>query len=319
MAVRASIRTFDSNDYWHQLASKEACLSIAWSSDYSVAQQRAEEDLTGAHLAFTLLKEGSNITYNALLIPASAPHLRAAHQFLNFILDPRTIAEISNDIHYGNDNLAARPFVDSKILSDPAVYPPTRGQGAPLLAGRLGARVRPAAHPGLDAHKDGPIAGAEANRLADQVRERIQQALLAGVVGYGGFAMAKGTVGSESAGSTGNYLTTLASGGILTATRGIAPDSELRLGRSFDRLEEAAAAGGGHQAQVTLTRYGQVIASWWETMNKGDFGGCTEQRALGRVLESVQKSGSWVLELTIFGYHPPCPYGGCMNIMQMGL
>ncbi len=124
MAMRASIRTFDSNDYWHQLASKEACLSIAWSSDYSVAQQRAQEDGTGAHLAFTLPKEGSNITYNALLIPASAPHPRAAHLFLNFILDPRTIAEISNDIHYGNDNLAARPFVDSKILNDPAIYPP---------------------------------------------------------------------------------------------------------------------------------------------------------------------------------------------------
>ena len=74
MAVRPYIRTFDSNDYWHQLASKEICLAIAWSSDYSVAQARAREDGTGAHLAFTLPKEGSNITYNALLIPASAPH-----------------------------------------------------------------------------------------------------------------------------------------------------------------------------------------------------------------------------------------------------
>ena len=110
MAVRPYIRTFDSNDYWHQLASKEVCLSIAWSSDYSVAQDRAREDGTGAHLAFTLPKEGSNITYNAFLIPASAPHPEAAHKFLNFILEPRVIAEITNDIHYGNDNLAARPF-----------------------------------------------------------------------------------------------------------------------------------------------------------------------------------------------------------------
>ena len=57
MAVRPYIRTFDSNDYWHQLASKEICLAIAWSSDYSVAQARAREDGTGAHLAFTLPKE----------------------------------------------------------------------------------------------------------------------------------------------------------------------------------------------------------------------------------------------------------------------
>jgi putrescine transport system substrate-binding protein len=138
MAVRPYIRTFDSNDYWHQLASKEVCLSIAWSSDYSVAQDRAREDGTGAHLAFTLPKEGSNITYNAFLIPASAPHPEAAHKFLNFILEPQVIAEITNDIHYGNDNLAARPFVHREILGDPAVYPPPELRARLYLPAELG-------------------------------------------------------------------------------------------------------------------------------------------------------------------------------------
>jgi putrescine transport system substrate-binding protein len=138
MAVRPYIRTFDSNDYWHQLASNETCLAIAWSSDYSVAQARAREDGTGAHLAFTLPQEGSNITYNALLIPASAPHQQAAHEFLNFILQPRVIAEITNDIHYGNDNLAARPFVDGDLLGDPAVYPPPELRARLYLPAELG-------------------------------------------------------------------------------------------------------------------------------------------------------------------------------------
>ena len=138
MAVRPYIRTFDSNDYWHQLASKEICLAIAWSSDYSVAQARAREDGTGAHLAFTLPKEGSNITYNALLIPASAPHPEAAHKFLNFILDPRVIAEITNDIHYGNDNLAARAFVKRDILEDAAAYPPPAVRARLYLPAELG-------------------------------------------------------------------------------------------------------------------------------------------------------------------------------------
>jgi putrescine transport system substrate-binding protein len=138
MAVRSYIRTFDSNDYWHQLASQEVCLSIAWSSDYSVAQTRAREDGTGAHLKFTLPKEGSNITYNAFLIPASAPHPAAAHEFLNFILEPQVIADITNDIHYGNDNLAARRFVKSEILSDPAVYPPPELRARLYLPAELG-------------------------------------------------------------------------------------------------------------------------------------------------------------------------------------
>jgi putrescine transport system substrate-binding protein len=139
MAVRPYIQNFDSNSYWHLLASKEICLAIAWSSDYSVAQERAREDGTGAHLAFTLPREGSNITYNAFLIPASAPHPEAAHEFLNFILQPKVIAEITNDIHYGNDNLAALPYVKKEILDDPAVYPPPQLRTRLYLPAELGA------------------------------------------------------------------------------------------------------------------------------------------------------------------------------------
>ena len=139
MAVRPYIRNFDSIDYWHQLASNESCVAIAWSSDYLVAKQRALEDGTGAHLAFTLPKEGSNITYNALLIPADAPHPQAAHEFLNFILDPKIIAEITNDLRYGSDNLAARPFVRPEIQRDPVVNPP------PAIRARLYLPAEPSA------------------------------------------------------------------------------------------------------------------------------------------------------------------------------
>jgi putrescine transport system substrate-binding protein len=124
MAVRPYIRLFDSNDYLYQLASKELCVAMAWSSDYSISVLRSRAAGLDLKLAFTIPKEGSNITYNAFLIPAGAPHPRAAHEFINFILDPHVIADITNDIHYGNDNLAARPLVNPAILNDPAVYPP---------------------------------------------------------------------------------------------------------------------------------------------------------------------------------------------------
>jgi putrescine transport system substrate-binding protein len=123
MSVRPYIRVFDSNDYVNQLATGELCVAMAWSSDYSTAVMRARAASIDLHLAFTLPREGSNITYNALLIPRGAPHPRAAHAFINFILDPHVIAEITNDIYYGNDNLAARPFVRPEILEDPAIYP----------------------------------------------------------------------------------------------------------------------------------------------------------------------------------------------------
>jgi putrescine transport system substrate-binding protein len=124
MSVRRYIRVFDSADYVEQLASGELCVAMAWSSDYLLAVTRSRKAGLDLHLAFTLPREGSNITYNALLIPINAPHPLAAHRFINFILDPHVIAAISNDTYYGNDNLAARAFVRPEISNDPAIYPP---------------------------------------------------------------------------------------------------------------------------------------------------------------------------------------------------
>jgi len=171
MAVRPYIRNFDSIDYWHQLASNESCVAIAWSSDYLVAKQRALEDGTGAHLAFTLPKEGSNITYNALLIPADAPHPQAAHEFLNFILDPKIIAEITNDLRYGSDNLAARPFVRRRSRGIRWSIR-RRDPRAAVPAGGAERRLRPAAHARVDADQDRPVSAARLRpgALTDRAR-----------------------------------------------------------------------------------------------------------------------------------------------------
>jgi putrescine transport system substrate-binding protein len=131
LAVRPYIRAFDSSEYMNGLANGEFCISMSWSGDYATARARAKAAGVDVHLAFTAPKEGSNGSYDAWLIPADAPHPLAAHKFLNFILEPRVIAAITNHIHYANDNQAANAYVDPQILNDPAVYP------TPAMEGRL--------------------------------------------------------------------------------------------------------------------------------------------------------------------------------------
>ena len=53
-----------------------------------------------------------------------APHIDEAYEFLNFILKPTTIAAITNDIFYGNDNRAADSLVNPAIRRNPVIYPP---------------------------------------------------------------------------------------------------------------------------------------------------------------------------------------------------
>jgi putrescine transport system substrate-binding protein len=123
LKVRPYVRSFDSSEFMNGLANREVCLAMSWSSDYAMAHARALAVGVDVHLAFTVPKEGANETFSALLIPVGAPHPEAAYEFINFILRPDVIADITNDIYYGNDNMAARPLVNPRILGDPTLYP----------------------------------------------------------------------------------------------------------------------------------------------------------------------------------------------------
>jgi putrescine transport system substrate-binding protein len=123
LKVRPYVRSFDSSEYLNGLANKELCIAMSWSSDYALSRARAKAVGVNVNLAFTVPKEGANQNFTSLLIPEGAPHPQAAYQFINFMLRPDVIAAITNDIYYGNDNLASRPLIDASILNDPTLYP----------------------------------------------------------------------------------------------------------------------------------------------------------------------------------------------------
>jgi putrescine transport system substrate-binding protein len=123
MKVRPYVRSFDSAEYLNGLANKEICIAMSWSSDYALSRARARAVGVNVNLAFTVPKEGANQNFTSMLIPEGAPHPDAAYQFINFMLRPDVIAEITNEIFYGNDNLASRSLINPIILKDPTLYP----------------------------------------------------------------------------------------------------------------------------------------------------------------------------------------------------
>jgi putrescine transport system substrate-binding protein len=123
LKVRPYVRSFDSSEYLNGLANKELCIAMSWSSDYALSRARAKAVGVNVNLAFTVPKEGANQNFTSLLIPEGAPHPQAAYQFINFMLRPDVIAKITDEIYYGNDNLASRPLINVSILNDPTLYP----------------------------------------------------------------------------------------------------------------------------------------------------------------------------------------------------
>lgn len=124
-AVRPYLRQFNSSQYVNDLANGDSCVAIGYSGDVFQAQARAEEANNGNEIGYSIPKEGTEIWFDMLLIPADAKHAENAHKFINFLLRPDIIADITNYVWYANPNTASTEFVNPEITSDPAIYPDT--------------------------------------------------------------------------------------------------------------------------------------------------------------------------------------------------
>jgi putrescine transport system substrate-binding protein len=58
-------------------------------------------------------------------IPKDAENVEAAYKFMNFLLKPEVMAEITNAVRFPNGN-GCHPLVDKDITSDPGIYPPPK-------------------------------------------------------------------------------------------------------------------------------------------------------------------------------------------------
>lgn len=124
MQLRPHIKYFHSSQYINDLANGEICLVVGWSGDVFIAQSRAEEAGQGTEIGYYIPDGGAEVWFDLVAMPSDAPHPNNAHLFLNYILRPEVIADISNFVTYANANSAATQFVDDEVKNNPAIYPP---------------------------------------------------------------------------------------------------------------------------------------------------------------------------------------------------
>jgi putrescine transport system substrate-binding protein len=58
-----------------------------------------------------------------MAIPADAKNVDEAHAFINFVLDPKNMAGITNFVNYGNAVPASLPMIDEAVRTNTAVFP----------------------------------------------------------------------------------------------------------------------------------------------------------------------------------------------------
>ncbi|HET7480176.1 MAG TPA: spermidine/putrescine ABC transporter substrate-binding protein [Rubrobacteraceae bacterium] len=77
-------------------------------------------------LVYIIPDQGATRWTDNMAIPKGAPNPDVGHQFINYILDPKVGADLSNYTYYGCPNKASMPMIDKAAKNDPAIYPPPK-------------------------------------------------------------------------------------------------------------------------------------------------------------------------------------------------
>lgn len=122
-AIRPYVTYFHSSKYVTDLANGDICVAFGYSGDVLQAAARAQDAKNGVNVAYAIPKEGANIWFDMLAIPKDADHPEQALAFINYVLDPKVIAQISDTVGYANPNPASNSLMKPDVLNNPSVYP----------------------------------------------------------------------------------------------------------------------------------------------------------------------------------------------------
>lgn len=136
MGIRRHVRAIiASGSILDALATGEACVALTYSGDVIQAQARARAANRGVEIGYVMPREGAQLWFDMLAIPADAPNPEAAHAFIDFLLRPDVMAGITNQVRYPNAVPASRPLVAEAVRGDPNVFPPAEALSRTFVAG----------------------------------------------------------------------------------------------------------------------------------------------------------------------------------------
>jgi putrescine transport system substrate-binding protein len=123
MGIRRYIRSFASGGTLEALATGQTCFALDYSGDVIQAAARAAEAKRGVTVRYVAPKEGAQLGFDMLAIPADAEHKDAALAFIDFVLQPDVMAAITNKVRYANAVPASRPMIRPELLADTNIFP----------------------------------------------------------------------------------------------------------------------------------------------------------------------------------------------------
>jgi spermidine/putrescine transport system substrate-binding protein len=114
---------FMAQGYIKELSTGNIWVVHGYSNDIFQADLGAQEAKQKFRIRHALPKEGAVLALDAMVIAKTAPRPDLAHQFINFMLDGKSSADLTNLIGSGNPNADALKYIKPEIKNNKAVFP----------------------------------------------------------------------------------------------------------------------------------------------------------------------------------------------------
>lgn len=114
---------FNASSYIKELTVGNIWLAHGFSNDFFQANLETQAAKRDFRVVQALPKEGAVLALDAMVIHKSAPRPDLAHMFINFMLEGKNNADLTNLIGSGNPNADAMQYIKPEIKQNKAAFP----------------------------------------------------------------------------------------------------------------------------------------------------------------------------------------------------
>ncbi|MEI9982004.1 MAG: extracellular solute-binding protein [Aliidongia sp.] len=121
--LKPIVRRLPLGDFAEQLGSGKICVGFGPSTEVSDARTRADDIEDGPDITYVVPKERSRRWIDVFVLPAGAANTASAYAFIDYVLRPEIISDITDLTGAANPNTLAVDFVDEDDKTDETVFP----------------------------------------------------------------------------------------------------------------------------------------------------------------------------------------------------
>ncbi|NLX17792.1 MAG: extracellular solute-binding protein [Desulfobulbus sp.] len=118
--LKPSVRVFDSDSPKQAILSGEVSVGLMWNGEAFIANKENKM------IRYLYPPEGFSLWLDSFCMPKGAVNIDAAYRFIDYILQPKVAAYLSQSIGYSSPNTGVSEYLPEEMKNNPIVYPPAQ-------------------------------------------------------------------------------------------------------------------------------------------------------------------------------------------------